>query len=663
MIAKVSAMFGDNKTLLEKISYNIAKIEEGKGEYLYDNFGEMDIHKLYNEMKEVGQMNNRVDKKYFEVSLNLVPGEPIDNDKFLKIAQDYMDRMGCGDCCYAVIRHSDREHQHLHILSTTIDYEGNHISNSQNFRKSQTISRDLEIQYNLEKVEYNKFNNQCLSKIKEREYYFSNALYKGLRDFSTKNELLRLISDELNFIEENRFTNDELVSILGKEVYNKVGGILEKNNHFSTLYKHELLQKLDLFYASSNNKHDFFEKVHAAGLYVRTVADKSGKLKYTYGLPSANIYFKDDSLPQKYRYSSIDNFISPGQMTVDNQKSAIASKAIVALKNSNSFESYLLELEKIGVIAKLHQNNGGVYGMSFQLKDIENPVVLKASEITSDRGFSFSNVTKYFNGDKSILDHLFKSADRVGERGTSMSTDEQKVFIRDIVKAVLPMVKDVDELRERLLEKGISLWVRKSNLGEVQGFSFKIKDCLNAVPIKARDVSANFDKELFRSIQTLHASHDERIKARYQNFTGQMNRFEQKEYIRIVTQDALKLHSNRVEDFTKILEMNGVSFTINKVGNITMDFSFKMMNRGEALKINAREISKEFASNLFECFASDEVKVTVKSSNADVTYLPSTPQESEAFIDLGPVGGKTDTDNTDLKKKKKKKKKNMDFGL
>ena len=112
-----------------------------------------------------------------------------------------------------------------------------------------------------------------------------------------------------------------------------------------------------------------------------------------------------------------------------------------------------------------------------------------------------------------------------------------------------------------------------------------------------------------------------------------------------------------------MLEMNGVSFTINKVGNITKDFSFKMMNRGEAQKINAREISKEFASNLFECFASYEVKVTVKSTSADVSYLPSTPQEPDAFIDLGPVGGKTHTDHPDLKKKKKKKKKNMDFGL
>src|SRR5665647_1379347 len=118
MIANISFTFGDNNTLSEKISYNISKIEDDKGEYLFDSFFENDINKLYEEMKEVGEMNDQVAKKYFEVSLNLVQGEKISNEKFLQIANEYMQRMGYGECCYAVIRHTDKEHQHLHILST-----------------------------------------------------------------------------------------------------------------------------------------------------------------------------------------------------------------------------------------------------------------------------------------------------------------------------------------------------------------------------------------------------------------------------------------------------------------------------------------------------------------------------------------------------------------
>ena len=665
MIAKISNIFGDNKTLKQKIAYNIAKIEAGKGEYLYDNFGENNIEKLFAEMKEVGEMNNRVEKKYFEVSLNLIPGEKIDNEKFLIIAQDYLKNMGYEDCCYGVIRHTDREHQHLHILCTTVDYDGNHVSDSYTKLKSQNISRGLEVQYNLEKVEYSKFNNQNLSKIKEREYYFSNALYKGLRDFSTKNELSELLSDDMKMIQNHRMTNEQLEIVLGKERYTDVGNILEKNNHFTTLYKEELLQKLDLFYTSSNSKHDFFEKIHAAGLYVRTVSDKGGELKYTYGLPSINIYFKDDALPQKYRYSSMDSFISPGSISVDVQKSSIASKAIVALKNSTSFESYLLELDMIGIVATVHQNSGGVYGMSFQLKDIENAIVIKASEITSDRGFSFSNITKYFNGEKDIFNDLLKN-DRVGGKGSSIPSHFQKQLIRSDVRAILPKVKNLEELSVRLSDVGISLWVRKSRAGAIQGFSFKMMNCRNAVAIKAKDICEGFDKEMSKAVQGFGLKCEEEIRKRYENFTGLMSSAEQKEYIRIVAQANLKLQANDVGEFSKLIKANGISFTVNKIGNLTKGFSFKMQGRGEALTIKASSISKELNAKLVDCFASNEVKITIKSTEAEVSHMPPLKSEPEEFFDIGFVISPRDNyDDLSKRKKKKKKKKSMDmdFGM
>jgi len=525
MIAKISTPFGDNTTLSKKISYNISKIEDGKGEYLYDNFFENDMHRLYNEMKEVGEMNDRADKKYVEVSLNLTPGEQIDNDKFLQIAKEYMQCIGYGDCCYAVIRHSDKSHEHVHILSTTVDYEGNHISSSNNFHRSQTISRKLEVKYDLEEVEYNKFNSKSLSKIKEREYYFSNALDKGLRNFSTKTELLELLSDEAKIIQNNRLSNIELEFLLGKDVYNEVGNILEKNNLFVSLYKEELLQQLNLCYNLSKNKYDFLEKVHASGLYVRTLADKDGKQKLTYGLPNANVYFKEDRLPQKYRHAAISSFMTTRAMSTDEQKNAIASKAIVALKNSKSFEINLIELDKIGVNAMLHQNTAGVYGISFQLKDIEDAAIIKASEITNNRGFSFLNITRYFSGEASPLNVLLQLG--TVAKQSSMSEVAQKTHIRNQVIQTLSSVKSTEDLIDKLSEKGISLWVRKSKSGKIKGFSFKMKDCANAIPIKARDVSANFDKELFSAVLALHATHDLETMNRFKNSSGFMDKAEQ----------------------------------------------------------------------------------------------------------------------------------------
>jgi len=504
MIANISNTFGDNTTLSEKISYNISKIEDGKGEYLYDNFFHNDIHKLYDEMKEVGEMNTQVNNKYFEVSLNLSPGEDIDNLVFLQIGNEYMERMGYGNCCYAVIRHSDREHKHLHILSTTVDYDGIHVSDSNSKLRSQGISRELEKKYGLKVVEYNKFNNKSLSKIKERQYYFSNALDKGLRNFSSKTELMELLSDDVKLVQDNSLTNLQLEILLGKDLYNEVGGVLEKNNLFVSLYKDELLQQLDTCYNLSNNKYDFLEKVHATGLYVRTIAKKNGKLKLTYGLPNENVYFKDERLPQKYRYAALSNFVITKTLSSEEQQNSITSKAIVALKNSSSFESYLAELEKIGVVPTLHENKGGIYGMSFKLKDVEDAIIFKASEITANRVFSFANITKYFSGEATPLNDFLKGNGKV-KMSFNMKEEEQKTFIRNQVRQTLPTVNCAEELREKLSKKGISLWLRKNNKGEIKGFSFKLIDCANAIPIKASELSANFDKELFRGVKAFHA--------------------------------------------------------------------------------------------------------------------------------------------------------------
>jgi|GEM_PF-312100 len=527
MIANISYTFGDNKTLSEKISYNISKIEEGIGEFLYDNFYQNDIHKLYNEMIDVGEMNKQVYKKYFEVSLNLTPGEQLKSDKFLQIAQEYMLRMGYGNCCYAVILHKDREHQHLHILSTTVDYDAMHINDSNIRRRSQSISRELEVKYNLKDVEYNKFKSKSLSKIKERQYYFSNALDKGLRNFSTKTELMELLSDDAKLIQDNHLTNTQLELLLGKDVYNEVGEVLEKNNLFVNLYKDELLQKLDSCYNVSKNKYDFFENVHAAGLYVRTLTDKDGKLKLTYGLPNASIYFKEERIPQRYRYATISRFLCTRAMSADEQKKSIALKAIVALKNSNSFESYLVELDKIGVVARLLENSGGIYGISFKLKDVEDAIIFKASDITANRAFSFANIIKYFSDEVTPLNEFLKGSEKVTMSST-MKEETQKAYIRDQVRQILHTVKNTEELRKKLSQKGISLWVRKSNTGEVKGFSFKITACANSLPIKARDISANFDKELFRGVQTLHAGLE--IES-FEIFTRRESKVKQGDYI------------------------------------------------------------------------------------------------------------------------------------
>ncbi len=50
---------------------------------------------------------------------------------------------------FAVYRHFDKEHPHIHIVSSQINSDGNKISDSYLYRKSQRITRELEKKYNI----------------------------------------------------------------------------------------------------------------------------------------------------------------------------------------------------------------------------------------------------------------------------------------------------------------------------------------------------------------------------------------------------------------------------------------------------------------------------------------------------------------------------------
>ena len=56
-----------------------------------------------------------------------------------KLAQEYMQRMGIVNTQYTIVRHSEKKHQHVHIIYNRVDNDGKVISNSNNFLEN---SRD-----------------------------------------------------------------------------------------------------------------------------------------------------------------------------------------------------------------------------------------------------------------------------------------------------------------------------------------------------------------------------------------------------------------------------------------------------------------------------------------------------------------------------------------
>lgn len=83
------------------------------------------------------------------ISLNFLKDELIDNGKILEIADRYMELMNYENQPYAIYRHYDRPHPHIHIVSTQIGISGKKISDSFLHFRSMKNARQIEKEFNL----------------------------------------------------------------------------------------------------------------------------------------------------------------------------------------------------------------------------------------------------------------------------------------------------------------------------------------------------------------------------------------------------------------------------------------------------------------------------------------------------------------------------------
>ncbi len=67
----------------------------------------------------------------------------------VEIAREYMRRMGIMNTQYIVCRHTDREHQHLHIVANRVDNDGNTISTGNDRVRNVKICKALTREYGL----------------------------------------------------------------------------------------------------------------------------------------------------------------------------------------------------------------------------------------------------------------------------------------------------------------------------------------------------------------------------------------------------------------------------------------------------------------------------------------------------------------------------------
>ncbi len=151
MLAKINS----GKSVYGVLAYNKIKVDNEQANILYSQkmFGSMDgkfsIQDCMDSFYPYLVNNNKTEKVVFHASLNPDPKDKLSDEQLSKIAQWYMDKLGYGNQPYIVIKHSDIQREHLHIISLRIDERGKKINDSYEVARSMKICKELEQEFNL----------------------------------------------------------------------------------------------------------------------------------------------------------------------------------------------------------------------------------------------------------------------------------------------------------------------------------------------------------------------------------------------------------------------------------------------------------------------------------------------------------------------------------
>lgn len=394
MIAKIEGRPFSIDVLSRKIDYHKAKTEKGVATFLDSSMGAINLEEFKKDCILIKGLNDRVKYPFNEVSLSFQFNEKLADDKLLSVANEYMNLMGYNNTNFAIIKHSDKSHLHIHILFSTIDKEGKRIKDSNLFYKSQKVSRMIEEQFNLQETIYRKFENKNLHEVNARKYYFDAALKKALSIVSLKEKIYPILEKSLyvKLSPNKTYPNMFYEKILDQDYYNQIGEILTENNLLKPYYKEELIKKLEESLKQSSTIAEFRNQLALKGGYMRMVTVQ-GKSSYIYGLVDASIYFKEKSLPQKFRFNGL-KLKQDNNLSIEEQKSAIYTTAYNCLAHSHQYSDFIKMMKSNRIDVMEARNARGVYGLSFSLVDVPNAHIFKASDVS--RNFSYGALQKHF---------------------------------------------------------------------------------------------------------------------------------------------------------------------------------------------------------------------------------------------------------------------------
>lgn len=197
------------------------------------------------------RMNHRVEKWVGHISLSYSPEDSarLSDEAMVKLAHEYMAKMGIRNTQYIITRHLDKEHPHCHIVYNRVDNDGKCISDSNERLRNKEVCKELKRKYGLtfgegkDNVKTERLRGR--SKTRQEIYLAVQAAKKTAKDWTTfQRELaksgisvrkkFRRGSTEvegLSYIKDDRRFKASQIDRNGKCSYNSICKALDRNKN------------------------------------------------------------------------------------------------------------------------------------------------------------------------------------------------------------------------------------------------------------------------------------------------------------------------------------------------------------------------------------------------------------------------------------------------
>jgi hypothetical protein len=127
-------------------------LNKEKGQILDTNMSGETPRELAAEFGEIRKLRPNLGKAVLHVSLSAAPGEHLTDKQWREISQRYLNGMDLDHNQYVITRHTDTEHEHIHILANRIRFDGSVTSDSCDYKRQEALMREIEREYGLQRV-------------------------------------------------------------------------------------------------------------------------------------------------------------------------------------------------------------------------------------------------------------------------------------------------------------------------------------------------------------------------------------------------------------------------------------------------------------------------------------------------------------------------------